>query len=299
MSYRTVVVIAAMCYVVTVAMAQQSRHEFSFVAGGGLSTLNYTPAAGNANLGFGGFAGLGYTFRFSEHWGIGTGVEAALFNAQCTLNPLSETYLRNDGTEDFDYTYTLSGYHDKQQAILLNIPLMLHFQTGRFYAALGGKAGIPLSAKFNSSADKLTTSGKYASGDYVLNKPKFKGLGEFSDLNHQGDLALKTAFFASAEAGIRWRLNDKFDLSTGLYVDYGINSIHPAATTPLIDYSGSADYRPNSAIASTNAGKPVVDKLTPLAAGLKIGLIFGTAKPPKSPPEGFPAAPATSSAPPA
>ncbi|WP_158648520.1 hypothetical protein, partial [Candidatus Symbiothrix dinenymphae] len=75
------------------------------------------------------------------------------------------------------------------------------FQTGRFYAALGGKAGIPLSAKFNSSTDKLTASGQYASGDYVLNKPKFKGLGEFSDLNHQGDLALKTAFFASAEAG--------------------------------------------------------------------------------------------------
>ncbi|GHT67115.1 hypothetical protein FACS189452_04230 [Bacteroidia bacterium] len=298
MQTKNIIIIAVICCAATAATAQESFHEFSIVAGGGLSTLHYKPAEGKAKWGFGGLAGLGYTFRFSEHWGIGTGVEAALFTGKYSLTSLSDHYPSHDSEQDFDYHYTISGYRDRQQAILLNIPLMLHFQTDikmpnlvalqGFYAALGGKVGIPLSAKFNSSTNRLDASGVYPPPTLTLYDPQFMGFGEFAALNSKGSLALKTAFFASAEAGVRWRLNDKLSLSTGLYVDYGINNIRPSAATPLIDYRGSDDYQPNSVVTSTNAGKPLVDKLNPLAAGIKVGLLFGVPssdKAPKAPPE--------------
>ena len=213
MKIKNILIIAALG-AATVATAQPSHHEFSISAGGGLSSLNCKPATG-AKLGLGGFAGLGYSFRFSERWSIGTGVEAALFNGKYSLASLSDKYPNNDGEEDFEYHYTIEGYSDRQQAILLNIPLMLRFQTGIYYAALGGKAGIPLSAKFNSSADRLDASGVYPPPVLTLHDPKFMGFGEFTDLSNKGNLSLKTAFFASAEVGVRWRLNDRLSMSTG------------------------------------------------------------------------------------
>ena len=274
MKIKNIITIAALSAATLTATAQpqQPHHEFSINISGGLSTLNIS-APPPLRGGVGG--GAGYTYRFSEHWGIAIGIEAALFNGKYTLATLSDHYPSNDGEDDFEYHYTLTGYSDRQQAILLNIPLMARFQTGRFYAALGGKVGIPLSAKFSNSADKLDASGVYQPSNLTLHDPKYMGFGSFTGLSNKGSLALKTTFFASAEAGIRWRLSDKLSLSTGLFVDYGINSIRPSAAAPLIDYPASDDYRPNSALASTNAGKPLADKLNPLAAGIKIGLVFG------------------------
>ncbi|GHT53097.1 hypothetical protein AGMMS49982_15150 [Bacteroidia bacterium] len=280
MSYRNGLIIA-LFGVAVAATAQPAQHEFSFVAGGGLSTLNYSPTAGNAEFGLGGFAGLGYTFRFSEHWGLGTGVEAALFNAHYSLASLSDHYPSYDGEENFEYHYTIEGYRDRQQAILLNIPLMLHFQTGKYYAALGGKAGFPMGAKFNNSGD-LNARGDYPPSALHLQDPPFSGFGLYP-VSNKGDLALKTAFFASAEVGVRWKLSNTVALSTGLYVDYGLNNVRPSATAPLInypDYLVSDIYRPNSVVASAsdlrgqNVGKPLVEKVNPLAAGIKIGVHF-------------------------
>jgi outer membrane protein OmpA-like peptidoglycan-associated protein len=286
MNNKIKIIIAALG-AATVAMAQPSRHEFSINVGGGLSALQSKSTAGSASLGLGGFAGAGYAFHFSEHWGIGTGVEAALFNGKYSLASLSDSYQSNDGEENFEYHYTMEGYSDRQQAILLNIPLMLRFQTGKFYAALGGKAGIPLSAKFNSSADRLDASGVYPPPALTLHDPAFMGFGKFTDLSHKGDLTLKTAFFASVEAGVRWQLSDRLALSTGIYLDYGLNSVRPSAAAPLIDYPASDQYQPNSMLTSTSAGKPLADKLNPIAAGIKIGLIFGASakKTPKAAPE--------------
>ncbi|MDR1864602.1 MAG: OmpA family protein [Bacteroidales bacterium] len=270
----------AALFVAAAVTAQQSRHEFSVGAGGGLSTLNVKPALGKATQGFGGFFGLGYTYRLSEKWEVGTGVSAALFNSRLNASELNESYPSSDGTEDVEYRYRLSGYSENQQAILLNIPVMLRFQTGKLYAALGGKAGIPLSATYDSKAAGLTASGYYAASDLTLNDPPFMGFGEFANLSGKGDLELKSVFFASAELGLKWQLGGKTVLYTGVYVDYGLNSAlkPPAANAHLIDYRASDDYQPNSALTSSNAGRAMVDKLNPVAAGIKLSLAFGSSK---------------------
>ena len=137
----------------------QTRHQFSIYAGGGLSTFDYATPAGSPAPGFSGALGADYVWFFSNTWGIATGLEVALFNGKYTLPTFSDAYPSHDGTERFEFNYALAHYRETQQAILLNIPLMLRFERGWFYAAIGAKACIRLGATYNNKADELQASG--------------------------------------------------------------------------------------------------------------------------------------------
>jgi hypothetical protein len=278
MKNKITIIIAAMLFMAFAASAQ-SKHEFSVQAGGGLSTLNYKSVEGNSKTGLGFNAGLGYTYFFNTNWGISTGVGVALFNGKYDIPSFSESYQSNDGTENFEYRYTAKNYNEKQNAILLNIPLMLRFQSGKFYAAFGGKVGLPLSAKYENSLSELQASGYYPQYDLTLNDPAFIGFGTFKSISNKDDLKLKTAFFASAEVGAKWNLSAKTSLYTGVYLDYGLNDIlkKDAATKQLITYNTTTpdDYKPNSILESSTRGVSFADKVTPLSAGIKFSLAFG------------------------
>jgi outer membrane protein OmpA-like peptidoglycan-associated protein len=280
---KTGILIAAMF----AAISTSAQSQFSVEAGGGISTLNYKPTVGSNKLGIGGTFGVGYTYFFSEKWGIGTGVGVALFNGKYEFSTFSETYQSNDGEEDFDFRYTAKNYSEKQQAILLNIPLMLRFESGKFYAALGAKVGIPLSATFKNEMSELQASGDYPQHNLTLNEPAFMGFGTFSGIDNKDDLELKTAFFASAEVGVKWKLSEKLSLRTGVYLDYGFNNINkPTSLKKIVQYelSEPSNYKPNSIFASSANEKSFVDRVTPFAAGIKIDLVFGNFKSGKAKP---------------
>ena len=255
----------------------QRRHQFSIHAGGGLSTFDYKTLAGSTAWGFGSTLGADYTLFFGDTWGIATGLEAALFNGKYSLPTFSDAYPSHDGTESFEFNYALTHYNETQQAILLNIPLMLRFERGWFYAAVGAKAGIRLHAAYKNSLDELTASGYYSQYNLTLHDPAFMGFGTFNNISNEGDVALKTAFFASAEVGVKWG-----KLYTGLYLDYGLNDINnaPVRTPGLVRYElpEPAAYQPQSVLASTAAGDNMADKLRPLSAGIKITFVIGRSK---------------------
>lgn len=265
----------------------QNKHEFSVYGGGGLSTLNYKVSVGEQQNGFGGQFGLGYTFFFSPKWGLGTGVEMAFYNARFSMDNFSNRYTTTDmDGNSFEFRSTLTNYEEKQGAMLLQIPLMLHFQTGnthRFYAALGGKIGIPLSGIYESTNDGLKNSGYYAHEDYEYTTQEFMGFGTFKGKDVTGDLDFKTAFFVSAEAGMKWKLAGKWSLYTGLYVDYGLNNIYqtqdPAPQFVAYNSENPQDFTVNSILASqymqNGISQTFTDKINPLAAGVKIALSLG------------------------
>ncbi|MDR3235407.1 MAG: hypothetical protein LBT48_01600 [Prevotellaceae bacterium] len=255
----------------------QTRHQFSIDAAGGLSTLSYhKPAAGENGTGFGGSFGVGYTFFFSENFGVHIGAAAALIQSNYELRTVTEAY----PTDGFQYNYTAENYHETRQAIFLNIPLMLRFESGWFYASAGVKAGIPLHAGYKNEVGNLRAFGYYPEADLTLYDPAFMGFGRFTDISNKGDLELTPAFFAAVEAGVKWTLSAKLSLYTGLYLDYGVNNIRntPPQEQKLIPYNSTApsDYRPNSVLTSSVNGASLADKITPLAAGIKIGVAFGT-----------------------
>ena len=273
-SLRTLTVIAAL--LVALPVAAQRRHQFSVHAGGGLSTLDYTTPAGTTQLGFGGALGVDYAWFFNNNWGVTTGLEAALFNGKYDLPALNDAYPSHDGEESFTFNYALTRYRETQQAILLNIPLMLRFERGWFYAAVGAKAGIRLGAAYKNKTDELAASGYYAQQNLTLHDPAFMGFGTFNNLHNEGDVALKTTLFASAEAGIKWGR-----LYTGLYLDYGLNDVNRATRTPgLVPYElpEPAAYKPRSVLATTAGDHHMAGKLRLLAAGLKIAFVIGRSK---------------------
>jgi outer membrane protein OmpA-like peptidoglycan-associated protein len=287
------------------AMASaQTKHEVSVYAGGGLATLQDNFIEGNSKLDFGGNAGLGYTFFFNKHWGLGTGVGASLFSGKYNIPSLPEQYTILNGfgeNEDFDFRYVAEGYSERQQAIFLDIPLMVHFQAGKFYAAFGGKVGIPFNASFNNNLDRLRTAAQTSYDgqmgeeiDLIYTMPEI-GLGNFDNMSNSGELNFKPAFFASAEIGIKWKLSETVSLYTGAYIDYGLNNIKKeGAEQPFIDYNNAtfsqnaafnqdaapAVFHPNSILTSTvqQTGKPMAEKVAPLAAGIRLTLAFGSGK---------------------
>ena len=262
----------------------QHKHEFSLYGGGGLSTLNYKATFGEQKYGLGGHLGLGYHFFFSPKWGLGTGAELAFYNARFNMSGLDIHYMATDmdGTA-FEFRSAVNSYKEKQRAMLLQIPLMLQFQTGskhQFFIAAGGKAGIPLKEKYSSTAS-LSNAGFYAYESSLYDTQEFMGFGNFSGKKSNGSLDFKTAFFVSAETGVKWRLGEKWSLYTGLYLDYGLNNIlkkQNVASQPSLVVYNSADppaFAVNSIIKSQYNAKSFTDKITPMAVGIKLRVAFG------------------------
>jgi outer membrane protein OmpA-like peptidoglycan-associated protein len=259
----------------------------------------FSPNVGSYKPSIGFDFGVGYTFFFNPRWGISTGASAAFFNSKYALPTFRESYPANDGTNgafngisDFEYHYTANGYTEKQQALLLNIPLMLHFEKGKYYAAVGGKVGLPLGTlTYKNSLNELQASGVF--NGTRIETPESMGFGTFSNLAGSGELKqLSPAFFASAEAGVKWKLTSDLSLYTGAYIDYGLNKIGEIGDEKFIDYTAAnfytnseAKYRPTGILLSKAAetGKPFVDKVFPASVGIRITLAFRKASAKKQP----------------
>lgn len=61
--------------------AQFVWYEFSLYGAGGISEIRYDVNVGDRKTGFGGNAGLGYTFFFSPNWGLGSGAGISFLNS--------------------------------------------------------------------------------------------------------------------------------------------------------------------------------------------------------------------------
>jgi outer membrane protein OmpA-like peptidoglycan-associated protein len=257
--------------------AARTAHELSAVAGNGVSAMRYKALSSNSTPGYGGFWGVGYSCFFDGHWGLATGLEAALFQSGYRLASFDDSYPSRVEDENFEFRYSLNDYSDAHRTLYLNVPLMLRFRTGHFHAALGGKAGFPLSGTYSSRASKLHAAGYYSQSDLLIDDPLFAGFGNFADISGRGSFKTQTAFFLSAEAGMRWTLSDRLALYASAYIDYGLNNVAKSAgsNAHLIDYKGSDSYTSRSLVASSRSGKPAVDKINLFSTGIKLALAFG------------------------
>ncbi len=262
----------------SIPLAAQHAHEFSVNAGGGLSSLNYKPSSGKFSAGFGGEAGVGYQFFFTQHWGIGTGINIALYNSGTTMDGYSsrQQAISKEGTL-FDFSYAYSDYKESISTMMLTIPVMVQFQLPvaekiGIYAAAGGKFGLPLSATCHTTGS-LSTNGYFPETNitYYDDLP-MKGFGNYS-VDQNTDIELGVAIMLSLEVGAKWRISEALQLYTGAYLDYGVNNIKKEQTnSELLSYNPNAQSYPEgfnySSLLTTS------DKVAPLAAGIKVRLSF-------------------------
>jgi len=275
------VIISGLVLLSALSLNAQNKHEFSLSGFGGLSGLKYDVTAGSQKTGFGGGFGMGYIMFFSPEWGIGTGVEFALYSAKFDVDGMDVRNMTKDKENNsFEFRSKLGKYDETQSVTMLQIPVMLQFQKGdqhHFYVALGGKVGIPVAAKYKTSAMSLQNSGYYAFEEYTYTTQQFLGFGPFNLPAAEKKLSLKTAFFLSAEIGGKWKLSEKFWFGAGVYLDYGLNSIADTGSLPLIEYNtqNPKEFTVNSIINSGNNTQSLCDKITPIAVGVKLRLVFG------------------------
>ncbi|MDR2476148.1 MAG: OmpA family protein [Bacteroidales bacterium] len=284
----------------------QFRHELSIYGGGGLSTLLYnfsavptSPLSGtyaflfesrSAELGYAGHAGANYFVFFSNQFGIGTGAEISLYRAEASLNKFKEIYNTSDPEgAGFQFKSRMLAYREKQEAWLLNIPLMLQFQTAgnvRFFLSAGGKVALPLLATYDIKDVQLINSGYFHDENYNYDEQQFIGFGRFK-INKKETLDMNIAYLLSAETGVKFRLSDGFSLYAGIYCDYGLNTLVSSKKEHLVNYSTvrvpgnyleNNTFRVNSVLNASvgeQANHPFVDKTIPLAAGLRLRFAFG------------------------
>ena len=227
---------------------KQRRNEISIFGAGGLSSLQYNLSEGEHKVGFGGQAGLGYSFFFSPYWSLGTGVEFARYRATATL------------PDNLISGISIQDYREQQRASYINIPLMVQYQTGgnhKLFAALGGKIGFPVKATIETDTYSANKLFMYTARETNLDK-------------------LNLNLMASAEMGIKWKTSDKNSFYTGIFADFGFHNIQSTNEKTFINSAASGVQAP--IIESQVAGQPFTDKITPLAAGVKIRLSFGAGK---------------------
>ncbi|MDR0560988.1 MAG: PorT family protein [Prevotellaceae bacterium] len=281
------------------ALNAQSKHEFSIFAGGGLSGLRYATEYSGGKNEYGGQIGLGYRYFFSSNLGFVTGAEVSLYRSRFSLNSdnfATSTMAVDHDYDDFEFRSSISEYEETQNALFLQIPLMIQFQKGKnhqFYIAAGGKIGIPVGGNYRSAVGSIENSGYYSEEDYEYTTQKFMGFGTFKDNSFTGDLKFKTAFFASVETGAKWKLKDGLSLYSGVYVDYGLNNIceEISSAKQFVSYNRSSprDFSINSVLNSQYAqnsfSQTFTDKIIPVSVGIKLSLTFGSntqAQPDKS-----------------
>jgi hypothetical protein len=269
----------------------QEKHEISIFVNGGYSPLYYylhNVPDSKFTPGFGGGAGLGYTFFFNNWVGIGTGAEIAMYNSKVTVNQFSDHYSSFDGEENFDFRYTVNGYAEKQNLYAVQIPLFFQFQFPLLsdehltYIALGGKVGFPFSAKYQSSSASYQTSAYYPQYDALLETPVSQGLGTFSNKTYHDKLRFNyPLYMLSAEVGMKWLVADNFSLYTGIYCDYSFYDIYKNK-----QYDPFLNYSPDAPAAFTNLSilqsryyqdnnlNSFTGRIFPHALGIKIRLSF-------------------------
>jgi hypothetical protein len=257
----------------------ESQHELSIYGLGGYSPMVYTlDKDGSASGNMGGGAGLGYTYNISSSFGIVTGVEMTTYGAETSFDYIADEYTEEMVKQPYRFLYSLKNYEEKQRVTVFSIPIMARYSfplgsgSTDFYAAGGFKLGFPVSAKADITPGTATTSIHGILEDVPYTNLPNHGLVTDALLpNTEKDLELGFSATFTLEAGARFSLTDRIDLYTGLYFDYGLNSIQKTNDRHLLEYNQSNEtvFIHNSVL---NTG--LTDKTNLLSVGLKLRVGF-------------------------
>lgn len=259
------------------------KHEVSLFTFGGLSSLNYTPHFGNTQNKFGYKLGVEYSYNFTKHWSIGTGLEFSTYNSDYKLDEYSDSYMTHDGVQNFQFTTVAKKYYEKQSIKSLNIPINGQFKMPlnrniEIYTSVGLKIGIPLFSNYEISNVDLKNTGQYFEPENVIyDSQQFMGFGDFHINQKKQDLKLKTILLGSIEAGIRFKILKKSYLYTGLYFEHSLTNLNNNnSDNNLIEYNKDdpANFKFNGVLSSTyrveQQNNKFVENIHVMSLGVKI-----------------------------
>lgn len=281
---------------------------------GGLSYLDYSLNAlqekGTNKKGPGLGINVDYSYFFSRHWGITTGAGFSVYQNNGKLKgSLAENTYYNLGMltdndwqpapKDFEMRARITNLEEKQTTYLVEIPLMLSYQTyfnsdgscWGLYGNIGGKLLLPVSSKFKiqkGNKSEFNVSGQYEGIPVDMGSPENPpvpqhGFGTITDPNNSLDWnaksKLKTGVAASVELGAMFSLSENKDLLIGGYLDYGLidmkkNKQQSLFTPPTVYHPGADNSIGNGITYNGMLNSNVTGKIRPISFGAKVALRF-------------------------
>ena len=258
-----------------------AQHQYLDVnVGGGLQSLQHDPRLGDCTPGWGGNLNVGYTFYFSRHWGVGTGLGLAYYQAQSKIDGLDES--KETDVVNNNRTYYLRNYYDgweeHQQMLVGELPLGLYYRTdlGRhtqLVAGAGCKLTLPVWNKYKVEEGQVETQGYYPDRDLLIYDLPHHGFGT-DCTRYSGDVSTRLGAQLYADLGLRRWLKNGLGLYAGLYAGYGLTDAVEDHDVKLHDAEGNY----HGVLASNQ-----VDGVTLVSAGLKIGITLPLGKRPVAP----------------
>lgn len=278
--------------------AQVKNHVGVWVEAGEWSLLT-RQSEYQSSIGVAGGVGFLYDLQYKHlifNVGIGANYGMTAFNVNANQNQTIEN--QEDLQRDrFDYVYELRDRKDNYTNLMLQVPIMIGGQWGRFYCLAGVKAGLSFLTESHTRGT-LTTYGVYEKFDPFRNMPEyqfFEGLAvnkkvpvdfNFFNLDVCAEIGARLGYMTTArgydirQSTVQYRL--------GLFVDYGIFDLHKEGELPSLTvpnhYDAVAAYKTttmvdgmttNDVMSTSNFAKSVNN----LLIGLKFTVLFELPEP--------------------
>ncbi len=251
------------------AQENETSRSLYFNAGGGSHPLKYDLQNGVKENFMGYTVNLGYHYYFSKNWGFAAGLGLASFQSKATLNYQTSNASVDTDNDSFEFRTQYTDWQEKQTILLLDIPLGLVYQKQmnekfNFQFSIGPKVSFPLQSKNETSGGTIETTGYYPQYNVVLfglPQHNFTTLTSFP----KNDTSLKPVLSACSNLGVLINLNNRLDLYSGVYLDYGL--------TNMIDPQSKFLYQEDG-VYNGIFSSDLTKRVTQYAFGFKIGINF-------------------------
>jgi hypothetical protein len=218
------------------------------------------------------------TFNTSRHIGVVTGLEIVNYSGRASGN-----FEDNYTDDNLRFHYILAGYREKQQLVLLSIPLMLKYSTAplydisaKYFAAAGFKFGIPLTDRATIDPGSVTTYGEFLREDETyINFPEHGFVNEMTGFNQKSKMDIKLGVTLALEAGINFLSDENISAIASIYCDLGLNNMIRRDNKKMVEY---LPYSPehlqfNSIMRTDKANSMAISSI-----GLKLSVSFNLDK---------------------
>jgi len=252
--------------------AQETGSYINFNVGGGLHNLSYNLQNGTQKGQFGYTLNAGYSYFFTPHWGLHTGLGFQSFNSLSTLNYLSSTPDIDYQGDSYQFKANYTNWQERQQVVFMDIPLTVQFKlpvTKKFglLTSVGGQISIPVNTGFKTTGGEIVTTGYYEKWNVEMSGMPQHGFSTYNK-EFNGKLSVKTSFMGIADLGGLYKLNEKLDLYVGGYINYGLNNILKP-DSKLILQPNAPDGIYNGVLASS-----LTTSVIPVSVGVKVGVYW-------------------------
>ena len=287
--YKQILIAALLLIFAGTARAQYyqlPKGELSFYLKGLNSKLNIDMGEnGDSDTRFGAGFGVQYNYYIARGVSFSGALEYQSYRSETILDNFADSYgLRDAEGDDMIFRNSANVYHERQSVGMLNIPLLIQWETKghsrKLFTATGIQLGLPLAANYKATAFDLETSGYFPQWDAHLTSPRFMGFGSW-ETKHSGKekLKLKSSYSFLFELGLKQQLKEFRHLYVSAYVELGLNDLTKGSDPQaLIGYNldNPTDFHHASVIYSSPqaTGNDYVNKVTSQSFGFRMRYSF-------------------------